>query len=148
MPRSSTFLTNLRYTRRQILGGLSKGALIGVAATKSLSFAYPDTAIAAEIGPPQVFDFLARVTNAALNCAWYQKWSVHRRTRPEEFGGLVHNHLTGAAHNPIHSQVLTSRAVERFLIASVLIYFRLPSRKGAQLIPPIPPDTERLRELA
>ena len=63
-------------------------------------------------GAPQVFDLLARVTNAALNCAWYQKWSVHRRIRPEEFGGLLHNRLTGTAHNLIHPQVLNSRAVQ------------------------------------
>jgi hypothetical protein len=62
-------------------------------------------------GAPQVLDVLARVANAALNCAWYQKWSVHRRIRPEEFGGLLHNHLTGMARNPIHAQVLNSRAV-------------------------------------
>ena len=28
-------------------------------------------------------------TNRALKAAWYQKWSVHRRLRPEEFGGRL-----------------------------------------------------------
>lgn len=63
-------------------------------------------------GGPQVFDLLARVANCALNCAWYQKWSVHRRVRPEEFGGLVHNHRKGTANYPIHFEVLNSRALD------------------------------------
>jgi hypothetical protein len=64
-------------------------------------------------GSPQVFDLLARVTNAALDCAWYQKWSVHRRVRPEEFAGSIHNHRTGTASYPIHPEVLNSHAADK-----------------------------------
>jgi hypothetical protein len=46
-------------------------------------------------GPPHVLDLMARVANGALSCAWYQKWSIHRRLRPEEFAGRIHNHRTG-----------------------------------------------------
>jgi hypothetical protein len=63
-------------------------------------------------GGPHVFDLLARVANCALNCAWYQKWSVHRRLRPEEFAGRVHNHRIGAAIYPLGLEVLNSRAVD------------------------------------
>ena len=38
-------------------------------------------------GGPHVLDLLARVANHALKAAWYHKWVVHRRLRPEEFGG-------------------------------------------------------------
>ena len=31
----------------------------------------------------------------ALKAVWYQKWFVHRWLRPEAFGGLAHNVLTG-----------------------------------------------------
>jgi membrane-associated phospholipid phosphatase len=38
---------------------------------------------------------------------------VHRRLRPEEFGGRVHLHLTGAREYPIDAEVLDSAAVKR-----------------------------------
>jgi hypothetical protein len=63
-------------------------------------------------GPPHVFDLLARVANCALNCAWYQKWLVHRRLRPEEFGGRIHNHRTGAANYPLSGDVLSATVLD------------------------------------
>jgi PAP2 superfamily len=44
----------------------------------------------ATFGAPHVLTLLTEVTTRALKAAWYQKWYVHRRDRPEEFGGLVH----------------------------------------------------------
>ncbi len=65
----------------------------------------------ATFGGPHVLDLVARAARAALEAAWYQKWLVHRRIRPEEFGGRVHNHLTRAATYPINSELLRSQAV-------------------------------------
>lgn len=62
-------------------------------------------------GPPHVLDFVTRAARPALEAAWFQKWLVHRRLRPEEFGGRIHNTLTGAATYPIHQEVLNSEAV-------------------------------------
>jgi PAP2 superfamily len=62
-------------------------------------------------GGPHVLDLIARVANHALKAAWYQKWVVHRRLRPEEFGGRIHNHMTGTARYPIHSKLLDSSAL-------------------------------------
>jgi hypothetical protein len=31
----------------------------------------------------------------ALRAVFYQKWLVHRRVRPETFGGRIHNHVHG-----------------------------------------------------
>jgi hypothetical protein len=64
-------------------------------------------------GPPHILDSTARAARAAVEAVWYQKWLVHRRLRPEEFGGRVHNHLTGAASYPIHSDLLHPDAVSR-----------------------------------
>ncbi len=55
--------------------------------------------------------YVARTARAALEAAWFQKWLVHRRLRPEEFGGLVQNQLTGAAIYPINPELLNSQAV-------------------------------------
>jgi hypothetical protein len=63
-------------------------------------------------GAPHVLDCVARVANAALKATWCQKWLVHRRVRPEAFGGHVHNHLTGAARHPISDELLHSPALE------------------------------------
>lgn len=63
-------------------------------------------------GGPNILDLVARVSNSALKAAWYQKWSVHRRLRPEEFGGRVHNHKIEAKSYPIHTKLLDSPALD------------------------------------
>lgn len=62
-------------------------------------------------GTPHILDLVARAANQAIKAAWYHKWVVHRRIRPEEFGGRIHNHMTGAAKYPINSKLLDSQAV-------------------------------------
>jgi len=58
-----------------------------------------------------VLDWVARVANMALKPACYQKWAVHRRIRPEAFGGRVYNTVSGAAKYPIHDDLLNSQAL-------------------------------------
>lgn len=41
-------------------------------------------------GPPHILPLLTEVTSRALKAVWLQKWFVHRRLRPEAFGGLIH----------------------------------------------------------
>lgn len=62
-------------------------------------------------GAPHICCILGTVTTAALYAAWYQKWLVHRRTRPEEFGGRVHQTKVGAAQYPIHPDLMNSAAL-------------------------------------
>ncbi|MEI5906419.1 vanadium-dependent haloperoxidase [Bacillus spongiae] len=64
-------------------------------------------------GPPHVLDFVSRAARPGLESAWFQKWLVHRRLRPEEFGGRIHNTITGAANYPINWEVLNSEAVSQ-----------------------------------
>ncbi len=56
-------------------------------------------------------DLVAKVANTALKAVHYQKWLVHRRVRPEEFGGRVHNQMTKAAQYPIHTDLLSTSTV-------------------------------------
>lgn len=65
----------------------------------------------ATFGAPHVLDVVARVANAALLAAWCHKWLVHRRLRPEEFAGRVHQHMNKAAQYTIHKEVLDSTAL-------------------------------------
>ncbi|KPJ92961.1 MAG: hypothetical protein AMJ55_08975 [Gammaproteobacteria bacterium SG8_15] len=58
-------------------------------------------------------DFIGRVAMGSQNVAWFQKWLVHRRARPEVFFGRVHNHLTkDNVSYPIHGDVLNSPALD------------------------------------
>jgi len=64
-------------------------------------------------GNNHALDFIGRVAMGSQNVAWFQKWLVHRRARPEVFFGRVHNHLTKADISyPINAEVLNSPALE------------------------------------
>lgn len=69
----------------------------------------------ATFGGPHILSLVTEVATRALKCVWYQKWAVHRRLRPEAYGGLVH--LKVAGHNgttknyPIHADMLNSQAL-------------------------------------
>ena len=64
-------------------------------------------------GAPHLLSLVTEVATRALKAIWYQKWYVHRRLRPEEFGGRVHLHLTGARDYPmIDAEVLDSAAAK------------------------------------
>jgi hypothetical protein len=43
--------------------------------------------------------------------AWYQKWHVHRRLRPEAYGGLVHRVKVDGADYPLHADLMTQSTV-------------------------------------
>ena len=57
----------------------------------------------ATFGAPHLISLLVETMDRALKAVWYQKWAVHRRLRPEEFGGRIHNHRTGATVYPFHA---------------------------------------------
>jgi len=59
-------------------------------------------------GGPHILSLVTEVATRALKAVWYQKWYSHRRLRPEAMGGLVHNHLAGAASYPINPEILVT----------------------------------------
>jgi hypothetical protein len=65
----------------------------------------------AQCGGPHILSLVTEVATRALKAVWYQKWFIHNRLRPEEYGGRVHNHLVGAAEYPLHPDVLNSLAL-------------------------------------
>jgi hypothetical protein len=62
-------------------------------------------------GQPAIAAAVAEIASRALKAVWYQKWYVHRRLRPEAFGGVVHNLLTRGQKYPVHSDVMNSAAI-------------------------------------
>ena len=83
----------------------------------------------ATFGAPHILDLVARVACLALKASWYPKWSIHRRLRPEEFSGRVHNHIRGAASYSLHSKLLDSA-----VLANVF------ARYGTYLLPMAYPE--------
>lgn len=67
----------------------------------------------ATLGGPDVLDLVAKAGNLALSGAWYQKWLVHRRARPELYGGRLNYHKTGKRDYNLPSDILDSDAVAR-----------------------------------
>lgn len=65
-------------------------------------------------GPPHFKALMCEVATRALKVTWHKKWQIHRRLRPEAWGGLVHNQIV---HNRypgvIDSRQLNSPAVAR-----------------------------------
>ncbi len=76
-------------------------------------------------GTPHIKTLLCEVATRALKTTWHQKWQVHRRLRPEEFGGLVHHQMKSNRYPGIlHRDILESKAVSRVL-----------SKNGTGLLP-------------
>ena len=59
-------------------------------------------------GGPHILALLTEVSTRALKAVWYQKWLVHRRLRPEEFGGRVEVIRLGFADYPVNGELFDS----------------------------------------
>jgi hypothetical protein len=69
-----------------------------------------------EFGPSQLLTLLGEVSVRAHKAVWYQKWQVHRRLRPEEFGARVHfwkTNLTARQRYQLSTLLDTSKAVNQ-----------------------------------
>jgi hypothetical protein len=63
-------------------------------------------------GAAEVLSLVGEVGLLALKAAWYQKWQVHRRIRPEAFGGRVHFTRTGEKNYPINVQLFDTQILD------------------------------------
>ena len=80
-------------------------------------------------GQPYLLYLIAVVTQVSLKACWYQKWMVHRRLRPEEYGGRVESHLRKTAEYPLHADLFASAALEE-----------VRGRHGSALLPQAYPE--------
>jgi hypothetical protein len=80
-------------------------------------------------GGPHILSLVTEVATRALKAVWFQKWYVHRRLRPEEFGGRIHNQRIGAAAYPIDPEILDSPVLDE-----------VSSRYGSFLLPQAYPE--------
>ena len=59
-------------------------------------------------GDVHVLEVLTEVIGRAGRAVWWQKWGVHRRLRPEEYGGRVDNWIVGRRDYPLHASIKNS----------------------------------------
>lgn len=62
-------------------------------------------------GIAQYLELLAEVVEEGLKAAWFQKWQVHRRLRPEEYGFYVQRQVVDSDNLGIHSDLINSDAL-------------------------------------
>jgi hypothetical protein len=70
-------------------------------------------------GPPGIKGCMCEVATRGLKTTWHKKWLVHRRLRPEAFGGLVHlqktvNRYPGLLHGDVLGSPVLGRLREKF----------------------------------
>lgn len=66
-----------------------------------------------DLGAGEILDTVAKAGNAALRAAWFQKWNVHRRLRPEEYGGLAQNN-PGLLHAQFNSSMVLNHVAAKY----------------------------------
>jgi hypothetical protein len=66
-------------------------------------------------GAPWIASLVCEPATRALKHQLYQKWLVHRRVRPEEFGGHVEVQRLGAATYPFHPDLSASTVLGHIL---------------------------------
>jgi hypothetical protein len=84
-------------------------------------------------GPPHILTLVPEVATRALKVVWFQKWFVHRRLRPEEFGGRVHVHLKGVGAVPPGRYPMINPEILNSLTGGMLA-FNFPAG-GTYLLP-------------
>jgi hypothetical protein len=89
-------------------------------------------------GAMAALDLVSRAPDTALRAAFYQKWLVHRRIRPEAFAGRIHNHVIGAAQYPIHSDILNSAVLKALFNAHTSYLLPMPYPQGCPVHPSYP----------
>ena len=75
--------------------------------------ANPNQGAFTSFGGPFVLHLLTYAGNLALSGAWYHKWLVHRRLRPETFGGRLHHQMESGRSYEIHPDLLNSAGAAR-----------------------------------
>lgn len=80
-------------------------------------------------GNPHIATLVTEPATRALKAIWFQKWHVHRRLRPEAFGGRVEVIRQHLAAYPIHADLFNSSVLPKIF-----------SQTGSHLLPQAFPE--------
>ena len=89
-------------------------------------------------GGPYVIDLVTQAGNLALAGAWYQKWRVHRRLRPEAYAGRVHYMLQSNRSYELHADILNSTASSEVASATGAHFLPMAYAEGSPTHPAYP----------
>jgi len=81
------------------------------------------------LGSKNVLSLLAQAALLGQKGAYFHKWQVHRRLRPECFAGRIETHAAGRRRYDFHTDILQCDAVER-----------VRSKHGTRLLPAAFPE--------
>lgn len=90
------------------------------------------------LGGPDALDLVAKAGNLALTGAWFQKWLVHRRLRPETYGGRLHFQKTGEKDYGLPDEILDSEAVALTLNNNATAFLPMAFAEGSPTHPAYP----------
>ncbi len=89
-------------------------------------------------GTPERLDLVTRAAVVALKGAWFQKWLVHRRLRPEAYAGRVHFNMTGQRSYDVHADILNSAAAARLMSENGTAFLPMAFPEGSPTHPSFP----------
>ena len=84
-------------------------------------------------GAPHILTLLTEVATRALKAVWFQKWFVHRRLRPEAFGGRIEVHRPGG-RDPGRYPMIDGEILASSVLGQVIANF------GTALLPQVFPE--------
>jgi hypothetical protein len=84
-------------------------------------------------GPAHILTLVTEVATRALKAVWFQKWFVHRRLRPEEFGGRIEVHRPGGV-DPGRYPMIDAEILNSGVLGQVIGQF------GSALLPQAFPE--------
>lgn len=76
------------------------------------------------LGGPDATGTMAEMATRALKAAWFHKWIVNLRLRPEEYGALVQANRTGTSPVPQASQQLDSSLFNSTVLSAIHTQFQ------------------------
>jgi membrane-associated phospholipid phosphatase len=85
-------------------------------------------------GPPHILTLLTEVATRTLKAEWFQKWFVHRRLRPEEFGGRIEVHRPGGVAEDRYEGMIDEEILNSSVLAQIIGQF------GTALLPQVFPE--------
>lgn len=68
-------------------------------------------------GPVDCAGMIVKVADLAMRACWFQKWPVHRRIRPEAYGGRLTVQIQGTKYYGLPNELINSEAVSALLSA-------------------------------
>ena len=89
-------------------------------------------------GGASILDIVAKVARVALKAAWFQKWLVHRRLRPEMFAARAEFQYQGSRNYGIDNGLFNSDAVSELLSKNGNLHLPLAYPEGSPTHPSYP----------